>query len=103
MNNKVKSVGLFVGLSAWVSIISVGIYEFKHHTSVEEQMLVYECSSELITKKGINMRDYPLFYVEKLGFSSAVTFEATRKEPYVAGESFTCILDQRGIVKEILN
>ncbi len=103
MNKKIKVAGIFVGLTIWMSIISVGVYRFEHHSAIDEMTMVYECSSELLTKKGINMSEYSWFYVQKIGFSSAVIFEKPRKEPYVQEPSFTCILDHRGIVREILD
>jgi len=102
MNNKVKVVGLFIGITIWVAILSVGLYRFQHHTALEEMTIVYECSSELLTKKSIKMSDYPWFYIQKLGFSSIVTFEAPRLQPYVTGQSFTCVMGSDGLVKEIL-
>ena len=77
--------------------------EVEHHSAIDEMTMVYECSSELLTKKGINMSEYSWFYVQKIGFSSAVIFEKPRKEPYAQEPSFTCILDHRGIVREILD
>ena len=53
MDNKIKVAGIFVGLTVWMSIISVGVYRFEHHTALEEMTMVYECSSELLTKKDI--------------------------------------------------
>ena len=102
MDNKIKVAGIFVGLTVWMSIISVGVYRFEHHTALEEMTMVYECSSELLTKKDIIMSDYSWFYVEKFGFSSTVTFEKPRQQPYAPEASFTCILDRSGIVREIL-
>ena len=102
MNNKVKLAGMFIGITIWVAILSLGLYRFQHHTALEEMAIVYECSSELLNKKSIKMSDYPWFYIQKLGFSSIVTFEAPRSQPYVTGQSFTCVMGSDGLVKEIL-
>ena len=91
----------FVGLTLWVILVSMGVYRFNNHSALEERTLLYECSSELLKNKGVDVSNHSWIYIEKYGTTSVVTFETPLIVPYVSGESFTCVLDSRGIVQEV--
>jgi len=101
MNYKLKVALGLVGLTVWVILVSVGVYRFNHHSGLEQRTLVYECSSELLQNKKVDVSGHSWVYIEKFGTTSLVTFEVPLTVPYVSGESFTCVMDSNGLVREV--
>ena len=99
----IKAAAGLMGLTLWVILVSTGVYRFNNHSALEERTLVYECSSDLLKNKGVDVSSHSWIYIEKHGTTSLVTFEAPLIVPYVSGESFTCVMDSRGIVQEVLD
>jgi len=103
MNFKIKVGVAFVSLTIWVVLVSSGVYRFNHHSALEQQTLVYECSSELVKNKGVDVSSLSWIFIEKYGTSSYVTLETPLTVPYISGKSFTCVMDSRGLVQEVLS
>ena len=103
MNSKIKVVVAFVGLTIWVVLVSVGVYRFNHHSALDQRTLVYECSSELVKNKGVDVSGHSWIFIEKYGSRSYVTLETPLTVPYISGESFTCVMDSNGLVQEVLD
>ena len=101
MNYKIKIVLGLVGLTIWMILVSMGVYRFNNHSVLEQRTLLYECSSELLKNKGIDVSGHSWFYIEKHGTTSLVTFEAPLTVPYISGESFTCVMSSNGLVQEV--
>ena len=102
MNVNIKVALRFVGLTIWVVLVSLGVYRFNHHSALDQQMLVYECSSHLVKKEGVDVSNHSWIFIAKYGIRSYVTLEAPLTVPYISGKSFTCVMDSRGLVQDVL-
>ena len=103
MNYKLKvSLGI-LGLTVWIILVSLGVYRFNNHSGLDQQILVYECSSELVKNKGSDLSSHSWVYITKYGTKSFVTLEVPLTDPYVSGGSFTCVMDSNGLVQEVLD
>jgi len=102
MKFKIKVALAFVGLTIWVALVSAGVYRYSNHSALDQQMLVYECSSELVKNKGVDVSGHSWIFIAKYGSKSYVTLEAPLTVPYVSGKSFTCVMGSNGLVEEVL-
>lgn len=64
--------------------------------------LLTKDSPEYIKNEGVDVSNHSWIFIAKYGIRSYVTLEAPLTVPYISGKSFTCVMDSRGLVQDVL-